>query len=172
MAYNVPTYIFKRAIVLVLLALVFWSCGSGDSELEEVYLPAGMPLVVDITGDDYYWRIRYPGRDGQLYSADDITKIKLLYLPEHTKIRIQLHSADYIYTFVVPELALNQVAIPELEFSLEFETGAADTLSLRGKQLCGFIHKSLQGQIFVESRKAFANRLEHQQISATPSVVQ
>jgi len=162
----------NEQIVLVLLAFVLWRCGSGDSELEQVYLPAGMPLVVDITGDDYYWRIRYPGRDGRLYSADDITKIELLYLPEHTEIRVQLHSEDYIYTFVVPELALNQVAIPELEFSLEFETGAVDTLSLRGKQLCGFVHESLQGQIFVESRQAFANRLERQQISATPSVTQ
>tara|TARA_Y100000588_G_scaffold157886_1_gene171840 strand:+ start:658 stop:1161 length:504 start_codon:yes stop_codon:yes gene_type:complete len=153
---------------LVFLVFALWSCGSGKPDLDEIYLPVDRPLIIEVKGDDYYWHIRYPGRDGQLHTADDVTAIETLFLPEFTTIRIQLHSEDYIYTFAVPDMALNQVAVPELEFSLEFETGASDTLSLRGKQLCGFTHETLHGHIFVEPRSAFAQRLDRHWIGATP----
>jgi len=155
---------FMRRFFLLYMAITTWGCGDDGPSPEEIYLPLSAPLLIDITGDDYYWHIRYAGRDQRLYTADDITELREIYLPEETKIHLQLHSRDYIYTFAVDELDLNQVAVPDMEFTLDFETGKIDTFALRSQQLCGFTHESLKRRIFVEPRPSFANRLEQVQI--------
>lgn len=151
---------FMRRFFLLFIAMAAAGCGDDGPAPEEIYLPPSVPLLIALTGDEYYWHIRYAGRDQRLHTADDITGLTEIYLPEETKIHLQLHSRDYIYTFAVDELDLNQVAVPDMEFTLNFETGKTDTFALRSQQLCGFSHESLKRRIFVEPRPSFTRRLE------------
>ena len=54
----------------ILSAFFFGGCGVGDPPLEEIYVPANAPLTIDITGDDYDWHIRYPGRECKITSSE------------------------------------------------------------------------------------------------------
>ena len=55
-------------------------------------------LVVRMTGDDYRWGVRYPGRDGRLDTRDDVLDSRNLNVPEGTEVRVLLESRDYVYT--------------------------------------------------------------------------
>jgi cytochrome c oxidase subunit II len=107
------------------------------------------PVVVAFEGADYDWQITLI--DGGVATIIDGD----LHLPTDAQVVIHLTSLDYIYTFALPDLDLNQVAVPDLVFDLEFATSDPDTIALRADQLCGFRHGTLMGKIVVESRDDF-----------------
>ncbi|MDE2743274.1 MAG: hypothetical protein OXI58_16895 [Gemmatimonadota bacterium] len=122
-------------------------------------LPPG-PLRIQITGEEFIWQLRYPGPDGALHTADDITKPgKELHLPLGIEVEIELTSRDYIYTFALPHLDLHQVAVPDLTFALTFTPQTTGVFAFVGDQMCGFEHESLNGRVVVESPAAFVDWL-------------
>lgn len=157
--------VYRPLFTIVALALLFvGGCDRGYKPLgeslgENQSLPANglppTPFMIDATGAEYRWHIRYPGRDAQLYTPDDVSSLRDIHLPVHTTVQIQLQSTDYLYIFSLPHLGLTQIAVPDMMFSLEFETDSVETFDLQGDQLCGFSHPSLMGKIIVESRQDF-----------------
>lgn len=121
------------------------------------------PLVVGVTGSDYQWQLHYPGPDGQLGTADDIHAVRHPHVPVDTEIRFQLNSQDYLYTFAVPQLKLNELVVPDLTFSLEFLVNKVGKIEFRGDQFCGYTHPELSGSLIVESQKDFKAWLETMQ---------
>ena len=119
------------------------------------------PLVIEVTGDDYYWHLRYPGPDGVLHTEDDIRTVGDLHLPAGKTAEIKLTSADYLYLFALPELELSQVAVPDLSFSLVLKVDNERTYRLEGDQMCGFSHDSLMGSVFVQSKQEFEDWMQH-----------
>ncbi len=113
------------------------------------------PLVVEVTGDDYYWYLRYPGPDGVLHTRDDVTAVSDLHLPAGEAAEIRLTSADFLYLFALPELGLSQVAVPDLWFSLSLKVDMEKNYRLEGDQMCGFSHDSLLGTLYVHSQRDF-----------------
>ena len=113
------------------------------------------PLLVQVTGDDYEWHGTYAGPDRELHTSDDIVDIGEVHVPVATPVQIQLTSLDYVYLLALPDLDLKQVAVPDMEFSLDFQIDAAGTYQLEGNQLCGFRHESLMGRVFVEPKERF-----------------
>ena len=124
--------------------------------------PIPNPLPIEVVGDEYYWFVRYPGADGQLHTADDVHDKTNLHLPVATETHIQITSRDYLYTFGLPSLGLNQVAVPDLMFGLKFSVDEVGTYQLKGDQLCGFSHESLMGRVIVQSREDFTTWLRSQ----------
>ena len=53
--------------------LTLISCQSQHALLPDV-------VVVEVKADDYHWHIRHAGKDGKLYSADDIIEVGDIYL--------------------------------------------------------------------------------------------
>lgn len=113
------------------------------------------PLLVQMTGDDYEWHVTYAGPDRELHTSDDIVDIGDVHVPVATPVQIQLRSLDYVYLLALPDLELKQVAVPDMEFSIDFQFDATGTYRLEGNQLCGFRHKSLMGRVFVEPKERF-----------------
>jgi len=138
--------------LLALLALAGWHCNRQAAAPET--------LEVAITGADYQWDIRYPGDDGRTGTGDDFQVRQNLYLPQNRHIRLVLTSRDYLYTFRLPDFGLKEIAVPDLTFTLEFDTGAAGTYALRGDQFCGDAHPSLLGQLVVLPPGRFARWAE------------
>jgi cytochrome c oxidase subunit II len=123
--------------------------------------PIPSVLVVELTGDKGKWHVRYPGADGRLDTADDLIGGHDLHLPSSTQVRLELRSRDAVYFFGVPSLGLNEAAVPDLEFALDFATGEPGTFELRQDQICGRSHPGLEGRLVVEPRSAFADWLEN-----------
>ena len=114
------------------------------------------PLEVRVTGDDYHWILRYPGADGLLDTADDRFSQRNVHLPAHSQTYLDLASADYAYTFYVPDLDIKEVAVPDVPFEIDLETGSAATHRLLGSQMCGYTHPLLLGDVVIEEPDAFA----------------
>ena len=117
------------------------------------------PLFIEVVGDDYFWFVRYPGADGVLHTADDVHDTTNLHLPVATETSIAITSRDYLYTFGLPSLGLNQVAVPDLMFGLEFSFDEVGTYQLEGDQMCGFSHESLVGEVIVQEKEEFVRWL-------------
>jgi cytochrome c oxidase subunit 2 len=120
---------------------------------------AGAPFIVQVTGRDFRWHVRYPGADGRLGTADDLRGERDVHLPACASARIELESDDYIYTLSLPHRGLREIAVPAMTFALEFDTGPAGTYDLRGDQLCGYAHPALIGKLVIEPGAAFESRL-------------
>jgi len=107
------------------------------------------PLELRVTGDEFRWRIRYPGPDDRLDTPDDVEAWRHLYLPARTEIVIDLCSADYVYTFYVPAFDIMEAAVPKVPFEIDFETGPPGRFDLLGSQMCSYTHTELLGDTVV-----------------------
>lgn len=108
--------------------------------------------MIEVTGDDFNWYFRYPGPDGVLGTTDDRHSIQDLYLPDNSKVDLKLKSNDYVYSFALPELGMTEIAVPGLDFELQFATQDEQTMQLLGDQLCGFEHETLIGKVYVRNQ--------------------
>lgn len=117
---------------------------------------------IEVTGDAHVWRVRYPGADGVLGTADDIAGRGDLHLPVGVPTRVLLHSQDYIYSLRVPSLALNEVAVPDMEFELRIEAQALGSHVLEGGEMCGTPPPGLQGHVVVQSEADYWDALQRQ----------
>jgi heme/copper-type cytochrome/quinol oxidase subunit 2 len=101
-------------------------------------IPSGQRVEVEALGSGRAWHFSYGGRDGIPGTADDAVSTGDLTLPENADVVIHLRSRDYIYVFSCPGLNLKEIAVPDLEFSLAFRTGAAGRHELAMDPMCGF----------------------------------
>ena len=96
--------------------------------------PESEALVVQVTGEQFAWNVRYAGPDGVFgrtdlklidlqtnplgvdrsdpAAKDDVTTLNQLYLPANKPIIVKLRSKDVIHSFNVPEFRVKQDAIP------------------------------------------------------------
>lgn len=77
-------------------------------------------------GEQYAWRITYPGPDGLFDTPDDRETLNQIHVPIH----VYLRSKDVIHSFFVPALRLKQDALPGREIPLWFE---ADVSGVRDR---------------------------------------
>ena len=99
-------------------------------------------LVVQVTGEQFAWNIRYAGPDGKFGKTDikmidlqtnplgvdrsdpdakdDVTTVNQLYLPANRPIVVKLRSKDVIHSFNLPEFRVKQDAIPGLTIPIWF----------------------------------------------------
>jgi len=99
-------------------------------------------LVVQVTGEQFAWNVRYAGPDRKFgktdvklidlqsnplgvdrsdpEAKDDVTTLNQLYLPANKPVIVKLRSKDVIHSFNVPELRVKQDAIPGLTIPIWF----------------------------------------------------
>ena len=99
-------------------------------------------LVVNVTGEQFAWNVRYPGADkvfgktdiklidvqtnplgvdrSDPSAKDDVVTLNQLYLPVNTPVIVKLRSKDVIHSFGVPEFRVKQDAIPGLTIPIWF----------------------------------------------------
>ena len=145
LAFDIPCNC-KQYLAVLLFILLFSGCAA-------VHQQSRMDsIVIEVTGDDFNWYFRYPGHDGVLGTHDDQHSVQNLFLPDNSRVNLKLKSNDYVYSLSLPELGMREVAVPGLDFELQFTTQDEGTLQLRGDQLCGFAHESLIGKIYVRNQ--------------------
>lgn len=96
------------------------------------------PIDIEARGDRFYWAFSSAGADGVLGTHDDITHGDKLMLTVGQPVRIHVRSNDYIYSFRSKALGINEVAVPDLTFTVEFTPQTSGRFALPVDPLCGF----------------------------------
>ena len=136
--------------------------------------PPADALLIEVTGQQFAWNVRYPGKDGVLgrvdhlqasqenpigmvkddpASADDIVLLNQLYLPQDRPVRIQIRSMDVIHSFFLPNFRVKQDAMPgmvsEVWFTAKELTPPDKPLEIACAEHCGLGHYRMRGQVHV-----------------------
>ncbi|KAA3635697.1 MAG: hypothetical protein DWQ02_09460 [Bacteroidetes bacterium] len=114
-------------------------------------------LQIQFAGENSNWIFKYPGLDNQFGSEDDVIiyKVEDLHLPEKTKVSMVLTSYDKLYCLKIPELEQTEVAVPNMEFKLSFDTRKRKQLSLIAGDMCGPDQSSLNRAIIIEDEEKY-----------------
>jgi cytochrome c oxidase subunit 2 len=173
--------IYRFAHVLALLAIVglyLWmlatSHGLWAASRESDVCPG---LQVEVTGVQFQWYFRYPGRDGIVgvtrpslvsapagnplgldpadpQAADDVVS-SVMMLPAGQPVEITLRTQDVIHGFFVPGMRLKQDAIPGMTGHLEFTPETPGDYAILCSQVCGLGHYRMQARMRVVTREQF-----------------
>jgi cytochrome c oxidase subunit 2 len=156
------------AILFVILfnALGLWASINSPA-------PADATLV-EVTGQQFAWNVRYPGKDGILgrtdmrlasqdnligidkndpASADDLLLLNQLYLPKDRPVKVRIRSMDVIHSFFLPNFRVKQDAMPgivtEIWFTPRELTDPEKPLEIACAEHCGLGHYRMRGQVHV-----------------------
>lgn len=137
-----------------------------DSELQvnstDVANPLDEPYQIEVTGHEYRWHVRYPSSSGQLETDQDSVSLRDIHVPLDADIVFVLKSKDYVYVLELPEFGKKEIAVPSLEFQMQFRPEKAGRYPLLGDELCGDPHPELKGTLVVESQAQFLDWLQGQ----------
>jgi cytochrome c oxidase subunit 2 len=134
------------AAILVLLAVLSRSTWADIKE----HGPPG-DVFYRVTAKQFNWEITYPGPDGKLGTADDVTRENDMHVPVNKVVRIQLASKDVIHSFFVPNMRLKQDAVPGRDIPVWFEATETGQYEIPCAELCGFGHSGMKGTLYVDS---------------------
>lgn len=143
------------AVIMVVLALMSRSTWADIKE-------AGPPgdVFYKVTAKQFNWEITYPGPDGKLGTADDVTVENEFHVPVDKVVRLDLTSKDVIHSFFVPNMRLKQDAVPGRIIKVWFEARERGQYEIPCAELCGFGHSGMKGTLYVQSESDYQNWLK------------
>ncbi len=138
------------AVVLTILVLFgFFTWRSITNVSEEDQKNA---LLIEVTGEQFAWTVRYPGRDGKIgernykltsplnglgidfndkNSWDDQLGSEIV-LPVNKPVRVQITSKDILHSFFIPDFRVQMNAVPGMKTYFQF-TPTITTEEMRDK---------------------------------------
>jgi heme/copper-type cytochrome/quinol oxidase subunit 2 len=168
-----PVGLSRRAAlfrVFSTLALLVPGCADADPTDEESARPfpsrisavdsqaafqIGEPCRIELTGTGHRWHARYQSADGRVATTGISSSGQKIHVPLGSDTVIVLKSTDYVYLFAVPKCGLKEIAVPELEFKIEFRPMEAGSFPLVSQRLCGGPPPVSPGELVVESPEKF-----------------
>ena len=126
------------------------SAGTVDGES----VPA--PPIARVHARQFGWDIVYPGPDGLLDTADDLTIPNELVVPVDQTIVLQLKSRDVIHSFFVRELRLKQDIVPGMTQYAWFYPNEVRKYEIICTELCGWGHYKMKGVLRIVSAEEYA----------------
>ena len=139
--------------------------------------PPADAVLVEVTGEQFTWNVRYPGADGELgridpqlistenslgldgddpAAADDILELAVMYLPVNRAVRIRLRSKDVLHSFYLPHHRIKQDAVPGMTIELWFVPDREGEFEIACAELCGLGHYQMRGTLHVVSQREFS----------------
>jgi len=151
---------------LALIVLVSGGCdvesgalAGGDSAAGTARVDLSNPYRIELTGTDHRWQMEYSGIPGLASQPKFLEVGSDLFVPLGTRILLVLKSTDYIYTLAVPDFGIKEIAVPRLEFEMDFLPSTLGNYQLIGDELCGGLRGDTPGRLVVEPIAAFQERL-------------
>lgn len=104
-------------------------------------------LEIEVVAEQFVWRMRYPGEDGELgragftwisndnplgmdfsdpHTRDDFVPLQM-HIPKNRPIKVLLRSKDVIHDFYIPHFHTKMDAVPGLTTALHFEATTSTT---------------------------------------------
>ena len=132
--------------------------------------PPADAVLIEVTGQQFAWNVRYPGKDGVLgktdhlqasqdnpiglvkddpASKDDLLLLNQIYLPKDKPVRVQVRSMDVIHSFFLPNFRVKQDAMPGMTIDIWFTPTELGDFEIACAEHCGLGHYRMRGQVHV-----------------------
>ena len=118
-------------------------------------VPKPKPPLLEVTGRQFEWRLRYAGEDGQLGTEDDVHLVNDLHVPIDEDVVIAIKSDDVLHSFFLPNLRVKQDVVPGMLQYVWFKANKTGTYDIVCAELCGWGHYKMKGMLTIQSRKEF-----------------
>ena len=140
-------------------------------------------VMVELTGEQFAWNVRYPGKDGKFgrtnpkliidenplgidkndpAAADDSFGLGRMVVPVNRPVHIRLRSKDTLHSFFLPNLRLKQDAVPGMTLDFWLRPTKLGEFEIACSQLCGFGHFGMRGLFQVVTQQEFDKWLSEQ----------
>jgi cytochrome c oxidase subunit 2 len=117
------------------------------------------PPTAEVTGRQFEWRIRYPGRDGIIGTRDDLYTVNDLHVPVGEEVVLDVRAEDVLHSFFLPHLRVKQDVVPGMRQYVWFQANREGRFDIVCAELCGWGHYKMKGRITIESRASFERYL-------------
>jgi cytochrome c oxidase subunit 2 len=146
--------------------------------------PPADALLVEVTGQQFLWNVRYPGPDGRFgrtdarlvddasnplgldrtdpAAGDDLLLVNQVYVPVGRTIRLRLRAKDVIHSFFLPNHRVKQDVIPGMSPEVIFVPTTTGTYEIACTELCGLGHYRMQGFFTVLPPDEFERTLQRE----------
>jgi cytochrome c oxidase subunit 2 len=114
------------------------------------FLPPAQETI-RVIGQQWAWTFVHPGPDGEIDTADDISKVNELRLRVGTVYHYKLEAKDVLHNFSVPVFRLKQDAIPGRVITGWFEPTKTGDFSVQCAEICGLGHGLMGARVIIES---------------------
>jgi len=132
--------------------------------------PPADAVLIEVTGQQFAWNVRYPGKDGVLgktdhlqasqdnpiglvkddpAAKDDLLLLNQIYLPKDKPVRVQVRSMDVIHSFFLPNFRVKQDAMPGMTIDIWFTPTEVGDFEIACAEHCGLGHYRMRGQVHV-----------------------
>jgi cytochrome c oxidase subunit 2 len=149
-------------VIFLFKALSLWAEVTGE--------PPADSMLIEVTGQQFAWNVRYPGPDGMLgktdhllasqenpigldkadpHATDDVLLLNQLYLPLDRAVRVQIRSMDVIHSFFLPNFRVKQDAVPGMTVQIWFTPKETGDFEIACAEHCGLGHYRMRGQVHV-----------------------
>ncbi|MBI4028112.1 MAG: cytochrome-c oxidase [Verrucomicrobia bacterium] len=133
-------------------------------------------LTVEVTGQQFVWHFRYPGKDGlfgrthvkfidddnvlgldptDAAGRDDLIVNGQLRLPVNRPVRLRLRSKDVLHGFFLPSQRVRQDIVPGMLIEVWFVPNQAGQFEILCTELCGLGHHMMRGLLQVMPEREF-----------------
>jgi cytochrome c oxidase subunit 2 len=142
--------------ILPAVTLLFISIYQMNAWAEAKMRKPDIPVTAEITGRQFNWDVRYPGKDGELHTPDDIIRYDGdINFPVDEEILLVINSADVLHSFFLPNLRLKQDVVPGMAQNVWFKATATGRFDVVCAELCGWGHYKMKARVTFESRAQF-----------------
>ena len=125
--------------------------------------------LVRIEGQAWQWNFTYPGADGLLDTADDVSTFNELHVPVDRTIVFELTARDVLHSLWVPAFRLKQDAVPGRTIRGWFRATREGEYPVVCAEICGIAHTLMAGKLRVESEAEFRQWLEARASAMAPA---
>ena len=155
--------------------------------------PPGDALVLEVVGQQWQWRFRFPGASGKLGGSDArfvsganplgldpadpsgqdniVVLGNEVHLPLGRPVKVLMRSHDVLHDFFVPPFRARMNIVPGQVSSFWFTPTLPGRFEAMCAQLCGVGHPNMRGFVVVEDEAAFQAWLKQQPTFATTLAV-
>lgn len=117
---------------------------------------------LNIQAQQFEWHVTYPGKDGQLGTADDFELRNQLHVVVNRPTVVMLRSEDVIHSFFVPAWRLKQDAVPGMGIRVWFQPTEVGQFELGCAELCGLGHYRMRAVVTVHTQEDYDQWLAQQ----------
>ncbi|HWF00565.1 MAG TPA: cytochrome c oxidase subunit II [Caulobacteraceae bacterium] len=119
--------------------------------LAEVTPPRRAPLTIEVTGEQWWWRVRYLSQTPAL----TVTTANEIHIPVGQPVRVRLIGADVIHSFWVPQLTGKTDTIPGQTNVTWLQADAPGVYRGQCTEYCGVQHAHMGFFVIAEPRDQF-----------------
>lgn len=189
-AYQPSNHKLERWLTIVTAVGIAALLAPGLSVYADYVRPPSHAMEVEVLGNQWQWRYRFPGPDGKLGRSDarfisasnpfgldpddpagnddPLIEGSELRLPQDRPVKMLLRSIDVLHDFYVPQFRARMNMVPGQVSSFWFTPTVAGRFEAMCAQLCGVGHANMRGAVVVLPGAAFDAWIKGQPSRAAP----